>query len=168
VGKRSAERGGMRAPVLVFPGTCTYIFYQLGMTQYLAERKDLRGVKVAGTSSGAVCAGIILAFEEEPNAAGVRRKANEIFSIIETSMKPILFSPYSFMGRLGCVLEDMLPQLLPATTGNVADRFRIGETSVDPICVLSCERHLFLANARCAQVRILAFASHEARLCDAF
>ena len=37
-------------PELVFPGTCTWVFWQLGMVQYLVERYDLRDVRVVGTS----------------------------------------------------------------------------------------------------------------------
>ena len=37
-------------PELVFPGTCTWVFWQLGMVQYLVERYDLKDVRVVGTS----------------------------------------------------------------------------------------------------------------------
>lgn len=32
---------------LVLPGTCAYLFWQLGMIQYLCEHFDTRGVKLA-------------------------------------------------------------------------------------------------------------------------
>ena len=58
-------RGG---PVLVFPGTCNGVFFQFGMTQYLAERYDLRGARVVGVSSGALCAASATSWTRERGA----------------------------------------------------------------------------------------------------
>ena len=71
-------------PELVFPGTCTWVFWQLGMVQYLVERYDLRDVRVVGTSSGAVAAAAILTLKVQRNRT-INAKTNEYTTVNEAA-----------------------------------------------------------------------------------
>ena len=58
---RAAERvAPPEGATLVFPGTCTWALWQMGMTLYLVENYDLRAVRIVGVSSGAICAAVVL------------------------------------------------------------------------------------------------------------
>lgn len=105
---------------LVIPGTCSYAFWQIGMVHYLCEHFDTRNVKIAGVSSGAVCATFILAMEKakeglhgEEASAAVRRAAHEMFAIVEERAASVSWWPLAFLCRLGGVLDDVLTELCP-------------------------------------------------------
>mmetsp|Transcript_52620 Transcript_52620/g.118972 ORF Transcript_52620/g.118972 Transcript_52620/m.118972 type:complete len:413 (+) Transcript_52620:79-1317(+) len=117
---------------LVLPGTCTYVFWQAGMVHYLCEHFDTRCARLAGVSSGAVSACLLLALEEaaaagapEQAAARVRLRAHAIFAIVERRLAHIVGWPLGFVGRLGPVLEPLMEELLPRDL-EVGDRFRVG------------------------------------------
>ncbi|CAK9041436.1 Hypothetical protein SCF082_LOCUS23945 [Durusdinium trenchii] len=121
-----AEESGV---TLVLPGTCSYIFWQLGMIQYLCEHFDTRSAKLAGVSSGAVSAVMLLHMEEIAQkaaaaekdsenaglaaAAAARQRAQEVFEIIEGKTAELMRTPLSFFGRLGQLMEDLAPRVLP-------------------------------------------------------
>lgn len=127
---------------LVLPGTCSYLFWQLGMIQYLCEHFDTRHAKLAGVSSGAISAVLLLQMEEIATAAtescnsetsglcaakAVRRRAREVFEIIEDSAEELMVSPLSFWCRLGNLMEDLAPRLLPeGETSALGSRLQIG------------------------------------------
>ena len=101
-------------PELVFPGTCTWVFWQLGMVQYLVERYDLRDVRVVGTSSGAVSAAAILLLEHgDPSAAEVRRRAQKLHRSLDNKLERITGHPLAYVGRLDGVLAELLDETLP-------------------------------------------------------
>jgi len=127
---------------LVLPGTCAYLFWQLGMIQYICEHFDTRNAKLAGVSSGAISAAMLLQMEEigaaaamscDSNDSGrcaaeaVRRRAHEIFAIIEERSAKVMQSPLSFWCRLGSLMEDLAPTLLPeGDTIALGSRLQIG------------------------------------------
>eukprot|EP00971_Amphidinium_carterae_P221572 4398220-Amphidinium_carterae.1 len=55
--------------VLVLPGTCSYAFWQFGMLQYICEHYDTRAARIAGNSSGAIGAVLILLMERAAEKA---------------------------------------------------------------------------------------------------
>lgn len=117
--------------ILVLPGTCTWVFYQIGAVQYLCEHFDLRQVKIAGVSSGAVCAAVILIFERCASAAEVRDRAHELYAAVDALLSPIVGTPASFIGRLGVLLEQLLHDHVPTDADSVeamlrTDRIRVG------------------------------------------
>ena len=92
-------------PELVFPGTCTWVFWQLGMVQYLVERYDLKDVRVVGTSSGAVSAAAILLLEHgDPSAAEVRKRAQRLHASLDNKLERITGHPLAYVGRLDGVM----------------------------------------------------------------
>ena len=99
-------------PSIVFPGCGCYVFWQLGMTQFLVERYDLRGVKIVGNGSGAVCAAAILAMESgvpgypPPAACVVRKRARAMQKAIDQSIDSI---------RLSQILRTLLEEHLPSS-----------------------------------------------------
>eukprot|EP00435_Cladocopium_sp_Y103_P048959 s829_g14.t1 len=127
---------------LVLPGTCSYLFWQLGMIQYVCEHFDTRNAKLAGVSSGAIGAVLLLQMEEIATAAtescnsetsglcaaqAVRRRAREVFEIIEESAAELMVSPLSFWCRLGNLMETLAPRLLPeGETSGLGSRLQIG------------------------------------------
>ena len=127
---------------LVLPGTCAYLFWQLGMIQYICEHFDTRNAKLAGVSSGAISAAMLLQMEEigaaaatscDSNNSGrcaaeaVRRRAHETFAIIEERSAKVMQSPLSFWCRLGSLMEDLAPTLLPeGDTIALGSRLKIG------------------------------------------
>eukprot|EP00931_Biecheleriopsis_adriatica_P051436 TRINITY_DN29833_c0_g1_i1.p1 TRINITY_DN29833_c0_g1~~TRINITY_DN29833_c0_g1_i1.p1 ORF type:complete len:431 (-),score=34.73 TRINITY_DN29833_c0_g1_i1:229-1416(-) len=131
IGGQEEIEGDDQHITLVLPGLCGYIFWQLGMLQYICERFDTSNVKLAGVSSGAIGAALLLALEEaaakpgpEPEAMKVRRRAQEVFQLVEKSCAPIVGHPLGFVTRLGSVLDAMM-DILPQ--GPIPDgRVRIG------------------------------------------
>ncbi|CAH0375838.1 unnamed protein product, partial [Pelagomonas calceolata] len=99
-------------PSIVFPGCGCYVFWQLGMCQFLVERYDLRGVKIVGNGSGAVCAAAILAMESgvpgypPPAACVVRKRARAMQKAIDQSIDSI---------RLSQILRTLLEEHLPSS-----------------------------------------------------
>ncbi|CAE8589401.1 unnamed protein product [Polarella glacialis] len=117
---------------LVLPGTCAYVFWQLGMVQYISERFDTRGVKLAGVSSGAIGAVLLLALEEAaarpgPGAASskVRRRAQEVFKLVERASSPVVKHPLGFLLRLGSVLDKVAAEVIPEKCPE-GNRVRVG------------------------------------------
>jgi len=100
-------------PLIVLPGTCTWVFYQIGAVQYLAEHYDLRGVRIAGVSSGAICAAVVLLLERCSSRAEVRARAHDLFALIDAQLEPMTRTPLSFVGRLGELVDALLPAALP-------------------------------------------------------
>lgn len=115
-------------PELVFPGTCTWVFWQLGMAQYLVERYDLRRVRVIGTSSGAVAAAAILLLEHgDASAAEVRRRAQELHASLDNKLERITRHPLAYVGRLDGVMAALLHEALPRDDAAFrTDRILIG------------------------------------------
>ena len=115
-------------PELVFPGTCTWVFWQLGMVQYLVERYDLRGVRVVGTSSGAVAAAAIMLLEHgDPSAAEVRKRAQRLHASLDTKLERITGHPLAYVGRLDGVMAELLDESLPRDDAAYrTDRILIG------------------------------------------
>lgn len=119
---------------LVLPGTCAYVFWQLGMMQYLCERFDTRKVKFAGVSSGAIAAMLALALEEaatktpERPAEAVRARAHEIFQLVEQRSAHLVGWPLGFIARLGTVLEGLAAEILPPNLDYLvlSQRLRVG------------------------------------------
>ena len=99
-------------PCLVFPGCGCYVFWQLGMVQFLVERYDLRGVKIVGNGSGAVCAAAILAMESgvpgypPPAACVVRKRARAMQKQIDQKIDTV---------RLSQILRTLLEEHLPSS-----------------------------------------------------
>ena len=99
-------------PCLVFPGCGCYVFWQLGMVQFLVERYDLRGVKIVGNGSGAVCAAAILAMESgvpgypPPAACVVRKRARAMQKQIDQKIDSV---------RLSQILRTLLEEHLPSS-----------------------------------------------------
>ena len=99
-------------PCLVFPGCGCYVFWQLGMVQFLVERYDLRGVKIVGNGSGAVCAAAILAMESgvpgypPPAACVVRKRARAMQKQIDQQIDSV---------RLSQILRTLLEEHLPSS-----------------------------------------------------
>eukprot|EP00927_Polykrikos_kofoidii_P055364 TRINITY_DN49634_c0_g1_i1.p1 TRINITY_DN49634_c0_g1~~TRINITY_DN49634_c0_g1_i1.p1 ORF type:complete len:390 (+),score=54.59 TRINITY_DN49634_c0_g1_i1:76-1245(+) len=118
---------------LVLPGTCAFVSWQLGMVQYLCERFDTRGIRLAGVSSGAICAAVILSLEEAAQnekaggspASRVRARAHEIFQLVEKRFAKVTTWPASFIGRLGGVLDECTAECMPSDC-NIGDRLRVG------------------------------------------
>ena len=141
-------RGG---PVLVFPGTCNGVFFQFGMTQYLAERYDLRGARVVGVSSGALCAALLLALEHAADAAppaaraaAARARACEVYALIEGEGRARGGAPRAlgFAGRLHAPVEGLVRALVRrattrraagASASGCAPRARRGVPSLRPV-----------------------------------
>lgn len=115
---------------LVLPGLCCYCFWQLGMLQYIAEQFDTSSVRLAGISSGAIGSVFLLSLEDaaaqvssEAAAIRVRRRAHEVFQMIEKVCAPVVRHPLGFISRMGNVLDSMssiLPDKVPGS------RLRIG------------------------------------------
>lgn len=118
---------------IVLPGTCAFVFWQLGMVQYLCERFDTRGAKLAGVSSGAICAVVMLSLEEaaaEEQVGGspearVRQRAQEIFQVVDLRFAPVMSWPAAFVGRLGTMLDACVDECMPSNCG-VGGRLRVG------------------------------------------
>jgi len=106
---------------LVMPGTCGYIFWQLGMVHYVCEQFDTSNTKLAGISSGGICAQFILKLEEAASgassgaeaAARVRAHAQELFALLDRRIAPVLWWPLGFLGRMGLLLDDLGKYLVP-------------------------------------------------------
>ncbi|CAJ1364988.1 unnamed protein product [Effrenium voratum] len=123
---------------LVLPGTCSYVFWQLGrMIQYLCEHFDTRSAKLAGVSSGTVGAVMLLQLEEmvaaaaDSDSAGVaaavRQRAHQIFGIIESKAAQNMASPTAFVGRLGTLMDILAAELLSeGDYSALSSRMRIG------------------------------------------
>ena len=143
--------------LLVYPGTCTWVIYQMGMTAYLVEAFDTRagGVRVAGVSSGAVCALLILVLEAAgPSPAAIRTRASEVFAAFERLYLPLSRHPAAWVGRLGPLLDDLMDALAPADIGDAGRRFTFGLRRL----VWSPLPHLRPAT-------VTAFASREELVC---
>jgi hypothetical protein len=97
-------------PALVFPGCGCYVFWQLGMVQFLVERYDLRGVKIAANGGGAVCAAFMLALEANapgyppPAACVVRKRARAMQKAIDLGIDH---------KRLSQIFKNLLDEFLP-------------------------------------------------------
>ena len=121
-------------PVLVYPGTCTWVFHQMGMTLYLVEHYKTEGLRVVGVSSGAVCAAVMCGLEQaaagaaSPAAAAtaVLRKGDELWEAFEVLAAPQLCHPTSWFGRLGPVLGAFLRAALPESCAPAGDRVTVG------------------------------------------
>lgn len=119
---------------LVLPGTCAYVFWQLGMIQYLCERFDTRDLKLAGVSSGAIAAMLAVALEEaavkapERPAEAVRARAHEIFRLVEQRSAHLVGWPLGFLARLGTVLDGLAEEILPPNLDYsvLSQRLRVG------------------------------------------
>lgn len=94
------------------------------MIQYLCENFDTRRLRLAGVSSGAIAAVLLLSLEEETSAVGVRRKALEVFALVERVSAPLFGWPLGFLSRLGSLLEEVT-QVLPENC-NLCSRLRVG------------------------------------------
>lgn len=113
--------------------------WQLGMAQYVCERFDTRGARLAGVSSGAISAGFFLALEAAVGDARgsdastkARQRAHEIFAMIETTISPMMGWPLGFVSRIGSLLDVMIPRVLPdARAGN---RVLIGMRRLNKSC----------------------------------
>eukprot|EP00439_Symbiodinium_sp_Y106_P054343 s3130_g7.t1 len=136
---RQDQDGEGEQLTLVLPGTCSYAFWQIGMIQYLCEHFDTSNIKLAGVSSGAIAAVVLLHFEElaaeaasavEPGESGrassaaVRRRAQELFEFVESSTD--LRWPLSFVGRLRKLLEAATSRILPQGVEAASSRLKIG------------------------------------------
>ncbi|CAE8641117.1 unnamed protein product [Polarella glacialis] len=102
------------------------------MVQYISERFDTRGVKLAGVSSGAIGAVLLLALEEAaarpgPGAASskVRRRAQEVFKLVERASSPVVKHPLGFLLRLGSVLDKVAAEVIPEKCPE-GNRVRVG------------------------------------------
>ncbi|CAK0851481.1 unnamed protein product [Prorocentrum cordatum] len=115
VGRRQRHRLPPNpAPTLVIPGTCAYIFWQLGMTQYICEKYDTSGARIVCTSSGASCAAMMLFLERAGSTReAVRAHARDAYGLIEQTLAPIFRHPMAFWGRTAPVLKDLLQLLVP-------------------------------------------------------
>eukprot|EP00930_Biecheleria_cincta_P001579 TRINITY_DN102713_c0_g1_i1.p1 TRINITY_DN102713_c0_g1~~TRINITY_DN102713_c0_g1_i1.p1 ORF type:complete len:430 (-),score=79.58 TRINITY_DN102713_c0_g1_i1:29-1285(-) len=130
----SKVEGSNEDVTLVLPGTCAYVFWQLGMMQYLCERFDTRKLKFAGVSSGAIAALLAVALEEaavkapERPAEAVRARAHEIFQLVEQRSAHLVSWPLGFMARLGTVLDGLADEILPPNLDYAAlsQRLRVG------------------------------------------
>ena len=115
-------------PSLVFPGTCTWVFHQMGMTMYLLERYDLSGVRLVGVSSGAVCAAMVCCLERAgPSAAAIAARGDAFFRAFETlaADSRTLAHPTAWLGRLGPVLEAFLREAWAALPETAAPGARV-------------------------------------------
>jgi len=116
----ASEEGSDDQVTLVMPGTCTYVWWQSGMVQYLCEHFDTSEAKLAGVSSGAVCAAQIVAYEKaaaggDRSLAGkrVRQRALHFFADVEENMSSITAWPLGFIGRFGEAVNPAILKLLP-------------------------------------------------------
>ena len=95
---------------------------------------------MAGVSSGAVCAAVMMYLERSSSRAEVRRRAQTLYTRLEEELRTLVRTPASFIGRLGSVIERLLADFV-AEKGEAAtekagdelerslrsgDRFRIG------------------------------------------
>eukprot|EP00929_Paragymnodinium_shiwhaense_P071326 TRINITY_DN36279_c0_g2_i1.p1 TRINITY_DN36279_c0_g2~~TRINITY_DN36279_c0_g2_i1.p1 ORF type:complete len:394 (-),score=49.47 TRINITY_DN36279_c0_g2_i1:122-1303(-) len=119
--------------VLVMPGTCAYVFWQLGMVQYIAENFDTSNVRLAGVSSGAIASCLLLHLEaaaakgaEVTACERVRHCAQELFAKVEELCLPVLTWPMGFLARLGGILETLAADVTPTDLASANRRLRIG------------------------------------------
>ncbi|CAE7653458.1 unnamed protein product [Symbiodinium sp. KB8] len=106
------------------------------MIQYLCEHFDTSNIKLAGVSSGAISAVVLLHFEElaaeaasavEPGESGkvasaaVRRRAQELFQFVESSTD-LRYLP----------IPGMLPAMVPDVISSFPDREELQEVAHRP------------------------------------
>jgi len=121
-------------PALVLPGTCTYVFWQMGMMQYICEQFDTKQAQLLGVSSGAICSCFALALEEaadsgDPSTAytRVRSRAQQVFARLDEESCKMTCWPWGFIGRLGSVIDAVADEVVPRDCiARSAGRIRVG------------------------------------------